>query len=128
MAREKGSNKGFLVLCAVIVGGLYLVGHFSGDRNAGATPAKVAENDCGGGPGMAFVMSQNFVRERLQAPSTAQFPHTSNTTEIGPCEYRVAAYVDAQNAFGAMLRSDYTATMKYVGDRRWTARDVRILD
>ena len=77
---------------------------------------------------MAFVMTQDFVRERLVAPATAQFPHTSETTEIGECEYRVAAYVDSQNSFGALLRADYTAVVKYVGDRRWTVRDVRILD
>ena len=42
--------------------------------------------------------------------------------------FRVFAYVDAQNAFGAEIRKRYTATVKYVGDDKWRAEDVTLVE
>lgn len=58
---------------------------------------------------MAFVMSQGFVKRNLKAPSTAEFPWYTDdqvAVSIKPnCGFRVVAWVDAQNGFGAQIRS-----------------------
>jgi hypothetical protein len=58
------------------------------------------------------------VTSRLRAPKTADFSGYSNATVdyLGDCRHRVIAYVDSQNVFGAMLRSKYSAIVKYTGD------------
>jgi hypothetical protein len=80
---------------------------------------------------MAFVMSQNFVKQRLKAPSTAAFPYiTDPGVQVGVltnCSFDVSAYVDAQNGFGASIRNRYTAKMSYDrATRMWRASELSI--
>lgn len=80
---------------------------------------------------MAFVMSQEFVKRRLRAPATAEFPRITDVTSraIGDCKFQIIAYVDAQNGFGALIRSRYTATMLLHPDEdSWSALEVNILE
>jgi len=69
----------------------------------------------------AYVMANEFVQQRLKAPSTAQFPTMSSSgvsiSHQGNCTHIVSGYVDAQNSFGAMLRTAYTATLQYQRER-----------
>jgi len=61
---------------------------------------------------LAYVMSQDFVKQRLKSPATADFPYLPKITRaIGDCKYKIIAYVDSQNSFGALLRATYSATM-----------------
>jgi hypothetical protein len=59
----------------------------------------------------AFVASQSFVSKRLKSPSTAEYPYFSENGVIvnfeRKCHFKVAGYVDAQNGFGATIRSRY---------------------
>lgn len=81
----------------------------------------------------AFVMSQDFVRRGLKAPVTAKFPTITapgvRTSYIGNCAHEVRAFVDAQNSFGAMLRSPYTARLQKdpITDK-WRLVDLRIAE
>ncbi|WP_132478412.1 hypothetical protein [Paracandidimonas soli] len=73
---------------------------------------------------MAFVMSQNFVKRALKAPSTAKFPYAHDgdvaIQKTGECKFRVHGYVDAQNSFGAMIRTPYSIDMEYFPDsKKW---------
>ena len=63
----------------------------------------------------AYVMSQLFVEDALKAPSTAKFPVYSEDMVVdgGDGSFIVSAYVDAQNGFGAMMRSNYVCIMQY---------------
>lgn len=77
----------------------------------------------------AFVYSQQGIQELLRSPTTAKFPFISQdgvTADRLPvaipngCAFQVAAYVDAQNGFGATVRTYYTAIMEYSGGwREW---------
>lgn len=60
-------------------------------------------------------MSQLFVKDALKAPSTAKFPVYSEDMVVdgGDGSFIVSAYVDAQNSFGAMMRSNYVCIMQY---------------
>lgn len=67
----------------------------------------------------AFEVCQRFVRERLKAPRTAEFQSYTqgaiervNDDDYERRPFKVSSSVDAQNAFGAMLRSDYTCVVR----------------
>lgn len=73
----------------------------------------------------AYYMSQKFVKKNIKTPSTAEFPMYGRgdgevkVRTINNDEYSVHAYVDAQNLFGAMVRSEYTCELKYTGNHNW---------
>ena len=77
----------------------------------------------------AYIMSQEFIKDELKSPSTAKFPtYTSISVieasdkhkEYGDHEvYEVDAYVDSENGFGAMIRTDYFMTLKRKADDTW---------
>ncbi len=74
----------------------------------------------------AHIISQNFVKEVLKAPSTAKFSsydysHIKNDEDT----HTVASHVDSDNSFGASVRSNWTVTATYNGgdwalQRNWT--------
>ncbi len=90
---------------------LVLAAGSSDDR----TPEQKAEDNCKD-TDMAFVMSQTFVEDKLKSPSTAEFPYSSskgvNVHYQGECRHKISAYVDAQNSFGAMIRTKYYAEVQ----------------
>jgi len=43
----------------------------------------------------------------LKSPSSAKFPWGLKSSLISGDKYRVANYVDSQNSFGAMIRTNY---------------------
>jgi hypothetical protein len=69
----------------------------------------------------AYVMCQDFVEDRLKAPSSADFPQLSDWTaaKTGPDQWRIRSYVDAENSFGATIRSHFVCEVRYVGNDRW---------
>jgi hypothetical protein len=76
----------------------------------------------------AYTMSQIFVEKQLKSPSTAKFPTTSHATITKVDSiYSVSCYVDAQNSFGAIIRTYYTAKISF--DKKaenWTLRDLKL--
>ncbi|WP_147400681.1 hypothetical protein [Bordetella avium] len=118
-----------LVGVALVVGafGWYKLYHQSEGQiqaRLAAEGAKACEDET-----MAYVMSQGFVKRQLKAPSSASFP---NITEVisksaGGCKFKVTAYVDAQNGFGAKVRTYYSADMEYLpNSKTWGALDVKL--
>jgi len=51
----------------------------------------------------------HFVKQSLRAPATAKFPFPVRGIYQGDCTFVVSSYVDAENAFGASVRSNYQA-------------------
>ncbi len=100
-------------------------------QKVAAETAQMIAKECGEkNKGMAFVMSQNFVKRQLRAPATADFPSWPSeyrVQAIGDCKYQVESYVDAQNGFGALIRSNYSAAMQFFPESGgWTALEVNI--
>ncbi|QQG38052.1 MAG: hypothetical protein HYS26_00650 [Candidatus Kaiserbacteria bacterium] len=59
------------------------------------------------------VQAQQFVLRGLKAPSTAEFPIMPvHAGTDGNGSYQVISYVDSQNSFGAMIRSDWSVLMR----------------
>lgn len=78
----------------------------------------------------ACIVAQGFVKDRLRAPATAEFPGwripDCTVTQRGRI-WVVNSYVDSQNAFGAMIRSDYTVEMIYYpASLEWQLVDIAI--
>ena len=71
----------------------------------------------------AIFMSRVFIEKRLKAPSTADFASYSNSsvTRTSTGTFLVSSYVDAQNSFGAKIRTHYTCELQYVGNENWKA-------
>lgn len=73
-------------------------------------------------------MAQQFVNDRLKSPSTASYggifsgdyqDADSVVTNLGGGKYRVVAWVDSQNAFGATIRTHFVCELEYVGSDKW---------
>lgn len=78
---------------------------------------------------MAVVQCQNYVKMRLKAPGTADFPFLDHdVTPMGSDTYLVRSYVDAQNGFGAMLRSNYRCQIRYTGGEDAETRNWQLID
>ncbi len=80
----------------------------------------------------AYIMSQEFVKRRLKAPSTARFPRFNDSDVIvtfsaDTSKFTVLAWVEAQNAFGVFLRSSYLCSLWPTGGDNWKSDSV-ILD
>ncbi|WP_159619469.1 hypothetical protein [Arthrobacter zhaoguopingii] len=89
--RRKGL--GCFPIVALIVIGFTLFGACSPSSASGS--AAGAEAVC-----------QQFIETRLKSPASAEFSST-DVVELGDT-YKVTAVVDAQNSFGAMMRSSWT--------------------
>jgi hypothetical protein len=74
---------------------------------------------------MAYIMAQTFIKGHLKAPGSAEFAsRVWNEDEVRVVElpngsYRVSAWVDAQNSFGAKLRNNWTCELKQTTETRW---------
>ncbi|MEX2363113.1 MAG: hypothetical protein WD597_05795, partial [Balneolaceae bacterium] len=61
---------------------------------------------------MAYYMCEQWVKQRLKSPKTADFPSVfegkfDNIFKDG-AEYQIWSYVDSENSFGATLRTGFT--------------------
>ncbi|MBA6091912.1 hypothetical protein H4C81_24005 [Pseudomonas monteilii] len=101
------------IAALLLVGGW---GWFYSWKNSPQREIEAQVRDCGDTT-MAFVMSQNFVKQRLKSPASAAFPYVSDrgvdVLADGVCGFQVSAYVDSQNGFGALIRSRYQAKISY---------------
>lgn len=61
----------------------------------------------------SYTTSKRIIEKVLKAPSTAEFQsYDKSMISVSGDTYTVNGYVDAQNSFGAMLRSYYTVKLK----------------
>lgn len=68
------------------------------------------------------VWVHSLIDASLKAPSTAQYAY-ENVEVCGPDMYKVKGAVDAENSFGAMLRTKYVITVKVNPDLSATIVD-----
>jgi len=66
----------------------------------------------------AWYACRQFTEDRLKAPTTAKFEryNSSRVTQYGNGEWGVSMYVDAENSFGAMIRSDFECRLRKEGE------------
>jgi len=115
---KNSAFKTFIIIVSLIVG-LIIIGKLV--NSIFGSPG-ISENN-NYNPKYAYWMSKQFVENNLKSPSTADFPSYNDpkvsVAILGDKEYRVNAYVDAQNAFGAMIRTTYHCVVKYKYGDTW---------
>lgn len=82
----------------------------------------------------AAVMCESFVKQRLKAPKTADFPgvtdpdyaKTKVLSNTKPWKYQVTGVVDSDNALGAQVRLDYVCTVSTKDNDNWHLDDMNL--
>ncbi|EAQ96144.1 hypothetical protein [Congregibacter litoralis] len=72
-------------------------------------------NDSPHSGSMAFTLCERAMKASLRTPATADFASmsASNVQHAGNGVYRVLSHVDAQNGFGAQIRTQYICSIEY---------------
>lgn len=125
-AKRSASKGGFGIGCLLIilVGLGLLIFLAAVDSSQQPKPEDEASDAC--------FMAQEFVKQRLKAPSTADFSNCINDDGSVPVDknddggWTAAGYVDSQNSFGAKIRSTYVVKLHHVSGDQWQADSVDI--
>ncbi|MDC9615586.1 DNA translocase FtsK [Xenorhabdus khoisanae] len=64
---------------------------------------------------VAYTYAKKFISTHLKSPSTAKFASYYDVKSSQPkeCKFNFIGYVDAQNSFGSMIRTQFGATVRY---------------
>ena len=108
-AEQKKGREGLIGLATLALGVGIVFFVFGGDDGP----------DNGGAHG-AWAYMQIFVEKRLKSPKSADFPFGGyeHVTDLGGGRYQVDSYVDAENSFGANIRTNFHGVIKSV-DGGW---------
>lgn len=73
---------------------------------------------------MAYIMIEDFVKGRLKAPGSANFPGFSegrdqHVQRLEGQRYRIISWVDAQNGFGANIRNHFIGEIEQTSKDYW---------
>lgn len=74
----------------------------------------------------AISEAKDAVRAHLKAPSSAKFVGQSIRAVQKDCDWTVTGQVDAQNAFGANLRSSFRVQLRRAPEDLWIPMSVRV--
>lgn len=71
---------------------------------------------------LAYSYAEEYVKQNLKSPSSAEFPgiwdgKRDHITNLGNREYKIVSYVDSQNGFGAMIRTNWSCIIYFYGDK-----------
>ena len=62
-----------------------------------------------------YEITKDHVKKQLKSPSTAKFPKYNEVKIYKKDDtYVIGGYVDAQNSFGAMIRTNYSAVVQQI--------------
>ena len=119
----------------VLFGALFLAMNTYGWSTAPFVP-RTAMQACtgqpGDPPGELTYFAEQQITKRLRAPTTAKYPWDSELRVMvdGACNMTIDGYVDAQNGFGAIIRSNWEVVLEKIGkpgDLRYRVRSA-VLD
>lgn len=74
----------------------------------------------------AVAMCQKFVKRTLKAPATANFDNSENGVAPDGTAWMTSGAVDAENSFGAKIRTRFICRLQYdSAQRKWSLLDLR---
>ena len=109
------------LICALVITGILA----PKDSRPPLTPEQIANNQLFADSDAAKIRAKEYVEASLKAPSTAKWPGYSEFATARSKDkkgnvikdvWEVASYVDAQNSYGAMIRTKFLVTMKKTGE------------
>ena len=72
---------------------------------------------------LAYTLCSNAVKKQLKAPSTAVFADVSERASqiktTGAHTYAIESYVDAENSYGAKIRTQWSCTIEIDGQAQY---------
>ncbi len=103
---------GCAIVLFVMLGGCWWIGK---PDNSPTAKRETANDDASV---VVTVLCEAAVKQRLKAPATADFPfgNARNVEVLGNNRYRLRSHVDAQNSFGANLRTNFVCIMAGSGE------------
>lgn len=113
---QKKKAPAWFIIASIVIFGV-LVAICSGMINSAAN--KPEDPSIG-----ATVACEQFVKDRLKAPSTADF--SDENAQASGSRYIVSGKVDAENSFGAKLRNTFLCTVEQQPDKQWHLVDVQL--
>lgn len=77
--------------------------------------------------GFAWAVAQKQVKDNLKAPSTAKFAkYADMPVSKSGSNFKVEGYVDAENSFGAKIRSNFSVEFEKTGKNTYNLKNVSI--
>ncbi len=104
----------FAVVASVIYGCFRCVRYFLSEERQQAKIAAIKEEELHKERKVVWEAAKNYALVFIQTPRTARFPYIDvdkYVSEVSDGVFKVSAYVDYQNTFGATVRSYFTATV-----------------
>lgn len=120
--RSKKTRR-IITICVVLFFSLGIIGAIVQDDNEGAVKVNKVP-----AASMAYIISQDCVKNKLKSPSTADFPFSDYKSEVDSNNYIIQSYVDSQNGFGATIRSDWQVKLKYIGGDQADPNSWQLID
>lgn len=119
----KSSNKTLLNIIGILFFltiGFYTFSNFLLTSNPKYKPLTEAQKKDRQQKNDAALNAQLLVKGKLKSPSTAKFPPTSTAkiTKSATDTWIVTSYVDSQNGFGAMIRNNWVAKIRYLPSKQ----------
>lgn len=115
----------FLLVVIVICGLLAVRGCNTSSFPTSSSPATKPQPEDKYG---AIVAAEGFVRDRLKSPGSAVFPLDMDVSRGAGGGWVVKGYVDSQNSFGGLARTNFTAKLHESTDlSKWILDDISML-
>lgn len=79
----------------------------------------------------AWGMAKQFVSGRLKSPGSADWGHQRSSSVVertGEKTFRVRAWVDSQNGFGALIRTNFICELEYLGKDEWKCTRLQLFE
>ena len=79
-------------------------------------------------------MAQQFVKKRLRSPGTADFGSVfgdyqdpdERASVVDAKTFHVTGWVDSQNGFGAIIRTQWSCDVTFEGNDQWSCQTLRM--
>ncbi|RPI06745.1 MAG: hypothetical protein EHM64_01860 [Ignavibacteriae bacterium] len=75
----------------------------------------------------AYTMAKHFIKEQLTSPASADFASMSesNISTKDGVTFTISSYVDSQNSFGAVIRTNFVVKIRYIeSTNKWRLEDI----
>jgi len=115
----------FTIIAIIIMVSVVYMGHFS--ENAPKKETQITNFETWKDKTdrtMAYIMMEDYVKDRLASPRTAIFPgvfegRRDHVRYIGNQQYRIASWVDSENYFGALIRMRFYGVVEQTDKDYW---------